>query len=103
LVIVTAFFNFSDGIKFGFSEADGSSKYCTSIGYHPNSYAIGCYGSVDDCQIAGKRHLFEWPPEAIRPKSKAKGNVYGCGLLLDQYDKLAVFFTLNGTLIGKFL
>jgi hypothetical protein len=29
-------------------------------------------------------------------------NVYGCGLVIDPNDKLAVFFTLNGILMGNF-
>jgi hypothetical protein len=40
------------------------------------------------------------------PKLKGSGdNVFGCGLLLllDSKDEWAIFFTLNGNLIGEFL
>jgi hypothetical protein len=47
-------------------------------------------------------HPFELPEGAIPPRTKDDGmDVYGCGLVLDPDDKLAVFFTLNGKLMGE--
>jgi hypothetical protein len=51
--------------------------------------------------LAGVQHRFEFPEEAIRPREKEYGNVYGCGLVLDPEDKLSIFFTLNGYLLGE--
>jgi hypothetical protein len=50
------------------------------------------------------RHPFELSEGARQPSWKP-GNisVYGCGLVLDQEDKLAIFFTLNGKLRGEIL
>jgi hypothetical protein len=36
------------------------------------------------------------------PKRDGPGNVAGCGLLLDPENKVSIFFTLNGILLGKF-
>jgi hypothetical protein len=41
------------------------------------------------------------PEGANRPEKKQYGNVFGCGLVLDPDNKLAIFFTLNGQLLGK--
>jgi hypothetical protein len=30
------------------------------------------------------------------------GDVYGCGLLMDSDNKLTIFFTINGILLGQF-
>jgi hypothetical protein len=30
------------------------------------------------------------------------GNVIGCGILLEAMQKLSIFFTLNGNLMGQF-
>jgi hypothetical protein len=50
-----------------------------------------------------EQHPFEWANDAIKPKrnGKGKGDVYGCGLLLNSMNKLAIFFTLNGILMGQ--
>jgi hypothetical protein len=39
---------------------------------------------------------------AIRPR-RDNTNVFGCGLVLDPEDKLCIFFTLNGQLLGEFV
>jgi hypothetical protein len=42
------------------------------------------------------------PEGAIKPEKKEYGmDVFGCGLVLDPEDKLAIFFTRNGNLRGK--
>jgi hypothetical protein len=74
------------------------------IGRNPNSFAIDiglhhCYG----CWLAGEPHVFELPEGAIQPEMKENGNVYGCGLVLDPDNNLAIFFTLNGKLLGKLI
>jgi hypothetical protein len=69
------------------------------IGYYPNSYA---FRHLHECWLAGERHPFELPEGALRPRWKPNGmNIYGCGLVLDPNDKLAIFFTLNGILMGE--
>jgi hypothetical protein len=43
------------------------------------------------------------PDEAARrPEMKGFLNVVGCGLIVEPDNKLAIFFTLNGKLLGKF-
>jgi hypothetical protein len=53
------------------------------------------------CFIDGKKHEFEWPEKAVKPKTLKCEDVIGCGLLLNPKNKLAVFFTGNGTLMGQ--
>jgi hypothetical protein len=55
-----------------------------------------------DCQIDGQWLELEADDEDV-PRMTWNKNVYGCGLLLDSNDELAIFFTMNSTLIGKFL
>jgi hypothetical protein len=52
------------------------------------------------CHLSGRQHQFHWPFGATKPESKGLG-VDGCGLLLTD-NKLAIFFTINGILIGEF-
>jgi hypothetical protein len=58
---------------------------------------------LNECWIAGEEHRFELPEGADRPRQKKDGtdDVYGCGLVLDPENKLAIFFTLNGQLLGE--
>jgi hypothetical protein len=70
-----------------------------------NSYAIQTGLFNYECSLAGERHRFELPEGSVRPTRKWKWhslNVFGCGLVLDQEDKVAIFFTLNGQLLGEF-
>jgi hypothetical protein len=55
----------------------------------------------DFCYPYGERHQFEWSNDAIRPKRNETGDVYGCGLLLNSRNELAIFFTFNGVLMGQ--
>jgi hypothetical protein len=42
-------------------------------------------------------------PMGVRPEPRnAQGNVFGSGLLMDPDNKLTIFFTLNGILLGEF-
>jgi hypothetical protein len=52
-----------------------------------------------DCLIAGDIH--QWPEETIIAEWSGQGDVVGCGILVDPEGKLAIFFTLNGKLIGQ--
>jgi hypothetical protein len=74
------------------------------IGQDSNSYAIPIVGAhCYFCCLAGEIHLFELSEGAIRPKRKDNGNVYGSGLVLDPDNNLAIFFTLNGQLLGELM
>jgi hypothetical protein len=69
-----------------------------------NSYAIDIgrhhyYGYW----LSGEGHHFELPEGVIRPEMKQYGNVFGCGLVLDPDNKLAIFFTLNGKLLSEWM
>jgi hypothetical protein len=37
----------------------------------------------------------------VVPKWNGRGDVLGCGLLLNPENKVAIFFTMNGMLLGK--
>jgi hypothetical protein len=56
----------------------------------------------DFCYLSGK-HKFEWPKGAAKPTwKKGPGDVVGCGILVNRREnKLAIFFTGNGNLMGK--
>jgi hypothetical protein len=66
----------------------------------PNAYALPELSSL--CFVSEKHHIFECPPGTIRPEWELNGNIIGCGLLLYQNDKLAIFFTVNGKLMGQY-
>jgi hypothetical protein len=71
------------------------------IGEYSNSYASAIVGQhCNGYWFAGERHRFELPEGAVRPSWKYI-NVFGCGLVLDPNNKLAIFFTLNGQLLGE--
>jgi hypothetical protein len=94
LIIFKQFFRASLGLS------NGAIPDESWIGRYPNSYALPidyCYR----CWLDGARHFFELPEGANRPEKKQYGNVFGCGLVLDPDNKLAIFFTLNGQLLGK--
>jgi hypothetical protein len=57
----------------------------------------------DYCLLSGHEHFLEWPAGAVKPKWTGTGceDVFGCGLVLSVDNKLAIFFTTNGTLMGK--
>jgi hypothetical protein len=65
------------------------------VGGFSNSYGI-CL-EVLVCWLSGKTHELQ-SNEAF----DAGGTVFGCGLLLNSKNELAVFFTHNGILMGKF-
>jgi hypothetical protein len=64
----------------------------------PNSYAIS--NGSDFCLLAKERHDFgkqAWKLHSIF------GDVLGCGIVLSPTNKLTIFFTLNGALMGRFI
>jgi hypothetical protein len=70
------------------------------VGLYPNSYAI--QHGQDGFHLSQTDNDFEWPEGAIRPKWNGPGDVAGCGILLSPADnRLFIFFTLNGILMGK--
>jgi hypothetical protein len=81
--------------------SDGTVPDDLLVGEYPNSYA---YGSGNDyCWLSDKVHDIEWPAGAIKPTWKyGIGDVVGCGILVNRENKVAIFFTGNGKLIGKF-
>jgi hypothetical protein len=84
--------------------SDGVTPYL--ISQNSNSYAISIpvlghylYGSFLD----GEFHRFELPEGTVEQEMKENENVFGCGLVLEPDNKLAIFFTLNGQLLGKLM
>jgi hypothetical protein len=73
------------------------------IGQYQNSYAIEICITYYEYWFAGVSHQFLWPAEgAIQPRWELNSlNVYGCGLVLDPENKLWIFFTLNGNILGE--
>jgi hypothetical protein len=65
-----------------------------------NYYDFGT--GLDFCWLSGKEQKFDWPNGAIKPKWNGHGDVVGCGLLQSPDNKLAIFFTVNGLLLGQF-
>jgi hypothetical protein len=82
--------------------SDGTIPHNSYAGEYSNSYAIET-GYNYQCWLAGEQHPFELPvgPRAIPPRLVGN-NIYGCGLVLDHEDKLWIFFTFNGQLMGEF-
>jgi hypothetical protein len=60
----------------------------------PNCYAI--WAGDDCCFISGKLHNFN----ANKPEWNGQGDVIGCGILMSPANKVSIFFTLNGILLG---
>jgi hypothetical protein len=85
-------------LDFGLSGAIADNSW---IGQNSNSYAIQYSYVSNRCWLAGEEHRFELPEGAIRPEIRGNENVYGCGLVLDPDNILAIFFTLNGQLLSE--
>jgi hypothetical protein len=61
------------------------------------------FGNGDDsCYPSNKKHEFEWPNGTNKPTWNGNGDVVGCGLVLSPNNRLAIFFTGNGILMGQF-
>jgi hypothetical protein len=75
-----------------------------SLVQYRNTYAIstGGYSFEYECVLAGELHQFELPEGGIIPQKKDDAtDAFGCGLLLDPQDKLSIFITVNGQLMGE--
>jgi hypothetical protein len=55
----------------------------------------------DFCLLSGHEHFFDWSDGAIIAMLHGYGDVFGCGLVCGPDNKLAIFFTANGTLMGQ--
>jgi hypothetical protein len=75
----------------------------SSIGHYPNSYALW-FGN-HFLNLSGKAHYFEYSSGAgtrdVITWNKQE-DVIGCGLLMNPKNQLAIFFTVNGMLLGQF-
>jgi hypothetical protein len=71
------------------------------IGEYLNSYAIPTNDYFYECWLAGETHHFELPEGGFDLGLPWGSNVLGCGLVLDPENKLWIFFTLNGKLMGE--
>jgi hypothetical protein len=84
--------------------SNGSVKKGTCLGRTENTYAMQD-DKCDYCLLSGHERLLEWPLGAVKPKWTGTGceDVFGCGIMVsaEADDKLAIFFTTNGTLMGK--
>jgi hypothetical protein len=47
--------------------------------------------------------IYELPVGARPEPQNVHRNVFGCGILMHPDNKVKIFFTLNGILLGKFL
>jgi hypothetical protein len=63
--------------------------------FNTNSYTIATIS-------ANGRYEFNQVPVGAKPEQSVPGNVFGCGLLMDPDNKVTIFFTLNGILLGEF-
>jgi hypothetical protein len=88
-------YNFSD-FRVGLSAGHNRSSFYYSSS---NSYGIR-KDSNSWCKLSGQLHAFEWPYFATKPIWNGHGNVIGCGLVLKPQTNVAIFFTLNGILLG---
>jgi hypothetical protein len=64
------------------------------------------FGNGDDhCTLDENEHIFEWQDWTMQPEwnGDGDGDVIGCGLVLNPNNQLAIFFTVNGILMGQFL
>jgi hypothetical protein len=72
-------------------------------GHSPKFYSSHC--RPDYCYLGDhKEHHFEWPNGVIEPEwnSYGKGDVVGCGILMNSKNEWTIFFTGNGVLMGQF-
>jgi hypothetical protein len=67
------------------------------VGKSPNSYATPL--GFDYYLLSAEEHAFEWPNGT---EKHAIRDVLGCGLLLSPKNRLSIFFTFNGILLGQF-
>jgi hypothetical protein len=72
-----------------------------TVGDCANTYAIcSLYANFPHYYIAGTKKDFQWPPGTVKPDLNGAAH-FGCGLLIGTDEKVSVFFTANGILMGK--
>jgi hypothetical protein len=92
------FDHYSQYVRFRFGLSDGAIPDNDNlwIGEYSNSYSTNFWF---DCWLAGD---FELSEGAIERNFEGNNlDVCGCGLVLNSEDKLSIFFTLNGKLMGE--
>jgi hypothetical protein len=82
-------------LSVGFTDGSIPVPAVDGFGGSPNSYGIAQNNSF---WLSGKK--YQWN-DSIRT-SGTRETVLGCGILLNSKNKLAVFFTQNGILKGKY-
>jgi hypothetical protein len=85
----------------GLSDGNNSGRRF-SLGFTLNSYELS--SDCDYCYLAGESHKIEWPNgnnDADEYSIRGKRKTIGCGILLNPVNKLSIFFTFNGVLLGK--
>jgi hypothetical protein len=65
------------------------------VGLFTNSYAILDDYDYDHCWLSRNKHPFEWPNGAIKPKRNGRGDVIGCGLLLNPANELFISLEMD--------
>jgi hypothetical protein len=75
--------------------------YVNCIYNSAHSYAVP-RGS-DFCILSHNAYDFELPEGVAKPKWNGLGDVVGCGIVANSGNCLAIFFTLNGILLGEFM
>jgi hypothetical protein len=80
----------------GFTNGEKPADDLMGIGDVPNSFGLNPCNHMD-CTLEGTVHELEYPTWPIDSVA-----VFGCGLLLNSKNELAVFFTHKGLLMGKF-
>jgi hypothetical protein len=55
------------------------------------------------CWIEDDVHVFDWPNYENLPPANGPEDVLGCGLLINPENRVAIFFTSHGMLMGQFI
>jgi hypothetical protein len=61
------------------------------------------FGGPCQYYLAGEECEFEWP-NGVNGEAKSRdttGDTIGCGILLNPEDRVSIFSTYNGILLGK--
>jgi hypothetical protein len=80
----------------GFTDGNKPVDDLMGVGDVPNSYGLNPCNDMNS-MLAGRVHKLECPTWPIHSVA-----IFGCGLLLNSKNELAVFFTHKGLLMGKF-
>jgi hypothetical protein len=81
--------------------SNGFIPQSSSFTNSPNCYALSA--GEDWCFLSGRMHDFKWPTGENESGWNwiGQGDVIGCGILMDPANKVFIFFTLNGILMGS--